>query len=105
MVIPVSSAVPAVVPISAPMLGCDVVPDIGSIAQSTASAPARAAASIDATPVPAVSCVCTWMGKSGNSRRIAPISSVAAAGLSRPAMSLIARTWILCSTSWRTISR
>lgn len=40
-------------------------PARASIAASTASAPALAAAIMEATPVPAVSCVCTWMGMSG----------------------------------------
>lgn len=47
---------------------------------------------MDATPVPAVSCVWTWMGRLGNSLRSAEISFVAAEGLSSPAMSLMQRT-------------
>ena len=96
---PVSCAVPCVDPISAPIEGWLVKPASASVHTSTTSAPASAHANIDATPVPAVSCVCTWMGKSGNFSRSAPTSIVAARGLSRPAMSLIASTSIPCATS------
>ena len=84
-----------------PIDGWLVMPDIESTAQSTASAPAAEQASIEATPVPAVSWVCTWIGKFGNSLRSAEMSVVAAAGLSRPAMSLMQSTWMLYSTSCR----
>mmetsp|Transcript_11496 Transcript_11496/g.48195 ORF Transcript_11496/g.48195 Transcript_11496/m.48195 type:complete len:228 (+) Transcript_11496:1360-2043(+) len=99
MSIPVSYCVPCVEPISAPMDGWLVKPASASVQTSTTSAPASAHASIEATPVPAVSCVCTWMGKSGNFSRSAETSIVAARGLSRPAMSLIASTSMPCATS------
>ena len=57
--IPVSSSVPATELSTAPIAGCDVVPAMASMHTSTTSAPAAAAASIDATPVDAVSCVWT----------------------------------------------
>lgn len=57
---PVSSGVLRRAPTMAPREGCEVVPDMASKHASTASAPALAAAIIEATPVPAVSCVCTW---------------------------------------------
>ena len=60
-------------------------PDMESMAQSTMSAPALAQASCVATPVPAVSWVCTWMTRSGNASRSAVTSCVAARGFSRPA--------------------
>jgi hypothetical protein len=81
------------------------MPLIESTAASTASAPAWAAASIEATPVPAVSCVCTWMGSEGNSERSALTSVVAALGLSSPAMSLMQSTWMSHATSCRASSR
>mmetsp|Transcript_1370 Transcript_1370/g.4649 ORF Transcript_1370/g.4649 Transcript_1370/m.4649 type:complete len:288 (+) Transcript_1370:889-1752(+) len=89
---PVSSSVPRTASARAPIEGWLVRPEKASVATSTTSAPALAAASMDATPVPAVSCVCTWMGRSGCSLRSAPTSSSAALGLSRPAMSLMQRT-------------
>ena len=90
----------------APIEGCDVMPAMESTATSTASAPAAEAASIEATPVAAVSCVCTWIGRCGNSRRSAETSVCAAPGLSSPAMSLMQRTWMsLRSTSCRASSR
>ncbi|PAV58835.1 hypothetical protein WR25_08843 [Diploscapter pachys] len=58
-----------------------------STAASTTSAPALAHSTIDATPAPAVSCVCTWMGMSGNFSLSEPISILAASGFSTPAMS------------------
>mmetsp|Transcript_11679 Transcript_11679/g.43285 ORF Transcript_11679/g.43285 Transcript_11679/m.43285 type:complete len:228 (+) Transcript_11679:798-1481(+) len=96
---PVSWRVPCVDPISAPIAGCEVNPASASVHTSTTSAPASAHASIEATPVPAVSCVCTWIGKSGNFSRKALTSIVAARGFNKPAMSLIAKTSIPCSTS------
>ena len=89
----------------APSDGCEVMPDIESIAASTASAPACAAASIDATPVPAVSCVWMCSGSEGNSCRSAVTSCVAAGGLSSPAMSLMHSTWMSAATSARARSR
>ena len=81
------------------MEGWLVVPDIESTAQSMISAPAAAAASCVATPVPAVSWVWTWMGTPGWAARRAPTSRVAARGLSRPAMSLMAKACTPCATS------
>mmetsp|Transcript_24429 Transcript_24429/g.60042 ORF Transcript_24429/g.60042 Transcript_24429/m.60042 type:complete len:262 (-) Transcript_24429:1380-2165(-) len=89
---PVSSSVPATEPSTAPMEGCDVSPAMASVHTSTTSAPASAHASMLATPVLAVSCVCTWMGRSGNLARRALTSMVAARGFSSPAMSLMAST-------------
>jgi hypothetical protein len=86
----VSSSVPLRAAATAPIDGCDVRPDIESIATSTMSAPALAAATIVATEAPAVSCEWMWIGMSGSSLRIAPTRSSAACGVRRPAMSLIA---------------
>jgi hypothetical protein len=63
-------------------------------ARSTTSASASAHAIIDATPVPAVSCVWTWIGSSGNAFLSALTSIVAARGFRSPAMSLMFRRWI-----------
>ena len=52
---PVSNLEPARLATIAPSDGCDVSPDMASIATSTMSAPASAAANMDATPAPAVS--------------------------------------------------
>mmetsp|Transcript_23155 Transcript_23155/g.78199 ORF Transcript_23155/g.78199 Transcript_23155/m.78199 type:complete len:244 (+) Transcript_23155:1861-2592(+) len=90
---PVSSSVPFTAATIAPKDGCDVSPAMESIAASTTSAPAAAAASMEATPAPALSCVCTWIGTSGNLWRKAETSKVAAFGVNRPAMSLMARPW------------
>ena len=54
------------------------MPLMESMQVSTTSAPLLAAASMAATPLPAVSWVCTWIGMFGNSRRSVPINSVAA---------------------------
>lgn len=56
-----------------------------SMAQSMMSAPALAHASCVATPVPAVSWVCTCSTRSGNASRSAVTSCVAARGFSSPA--------------------
>ncbi len=77
---------------------------MASMQQSTMSAPAAAQASCVATPVPAVSCVCTCSGTSGKRSRSAVSSVVAARGLSRPAMSLMASVCTPCSTSASAIS-
>mmetsp|Transcript_5584 Transcript_5584/g.11376 ORF Transcript_5584/g.11376 Transcript_5584/m.11376 type:complete len:287 (-) Transcript_5584:1444-2304(-) len=95
----VSNLVPSVDTMTAPAEGWDVRPDMESTATSTTSAPASAHASMDATPTPAVSWVCTWMGRSGNFSRRAPTSMVAALGLRRPAISLMHSTWMSHSTS------
>lgn len=63
---PVSRSVPFRAFTSAPSEGWEVAPDMLSMQQSMMSAPAWAQASWVATPVPAVSCVCTCMGMSGN---------------------------------------
>mmetsp|Transcript_43518 Transcript_43518/g.70042 ORF Transcript_43518/g.70042 Transcript_43518/m.70042 type:complete len:228 (-) Transcript_43518:1477-2160(-) len=102
---PVSSSVPAVEPMRAPMDGCEVSPAMASVHTSTTSAPASAAAIMLATPVPAVSCVWTWMGRSGNLARMAPTNMVAARGLSSPAMSLMASTSMPWATSCSVRSR
>ena len=99
---PVSSSVPFSEATTAPIDGCEVVPDIASIATSTASAPAFAHSTIEITPVPAVSCVCTWMGRSGNSARIEEIRRRALCGVSRPAISLMFRMWMPSFTSFST---
>ena len=64
-----SRSVCAVAATSADRLGWLVVPAIGALAASTASAPARLAASRVASCPPAVSCVCTCTGRSKRSRR------------------------------------
>ena len=69
-----------------------MVPDIASIAASTASTPASTAASTVAPAMPDVSWVWRWIGRP-ISFFSAVISTRAAAGLSSPAMSLIARIW------------
>ena len=43
----------------APIEGCEVMPDMESTATSKMSTPASEAASIEATPAPEVSWVCT----------------------------------------------
>lgn len=62
--------------------------------------PAPAPAPAPPSNPPAVSWVWTWMGVSGKRSRSSPTSMVAARGLSRPAMSLIAS---VC-TPWPTIA-
>mmetsp|Transcript_27434 Transcript_27434/g.89805 ORF Transcript_27434/g.89805 Transcript_27434/m.89805 type:complete len:210 (-) Transcript_27434:2352-2981(-) len=62
---PVSNSEPRRASVRAPMLGWEVSPLKASVATSTTSAPALAHASMLATPVAAVSCVCTWIGRSG----------------------------------------
>ena len=86
--LPVLYSVSCKLATSAPMLGWDVIPDIESVAQSTISAPASAHASIEATPAPAVSCVCTCIGSLGYWARNDPIKICAACGFSKPAISL-----------------
>jgi hypothetical protein len=100
---PVSSGVPAVAATMAPSEGWEVVPAMESTAPSTMSAPAAAAAKAVATPVPAVSCVCTWMGVCGKAARRAVTRVVAARGLRRPAMSLTASVWAPAPT--RSVAR
>ena len=75
-----------------PRQGWAVMPDMASIAASTASTPASMAASTVAALMPEVSWVCRCTGIPTSSRR-AFTSTRAAAGLSRPAMSLMARMW------------
>ena len=87
---PVSNSVPCRECTMAPIEGCEVVPLMESMQQSTKSAPAAAAASWVATAVPAVSWVWTWIGTFGNLSLSAPMSNVAALGFRRPAMSLMA---------------
>jgi hypothetical protein len=101
----VSNFPPWVAAMMAPTLGWEVRPDMASVAQSTTSAPAAAATSMVATPVPAVSCVCTWMGRLGNSSRSAEMSMSAARGFSRPVMSLMASTSIPAPTIFSASSR
>ena len=86
---------PLVAATIAPSEGCEVVPAMASTAPSTMSAPAAAAASAVATPVPAVSCVWTAMGVCGKRSRRAETRRVAAAGLRRPAMS-----WLVGFEFW-----
>ncbi len=83
---------------TAPMGGCDVRPDMPegvckdmesrgvskgllSMATSTTSAPAAAAAIMLAVEIPAVSCECTWIGISGYLARILPTSLYASKAL------------------------
>lgn len=54
-ILPVSRGVPLVQATRAPMLGCEVIPDMESTATSTTSAPACAQANMAATPAPDVS--------------------------------------------------
>ena len=89
---PVSRSVWRSASTSEPRQGCEVVPDMASMAASTASTPASTAARSEAPAMPEVSWVWKWIGR--------PISSFsaltrtrAAAGLSRPAMSLMPRMW------------
>lgn len=86
-ILPVSRGVPLVHATRAPMLGCDVIPDMESAATSTTSAPACAQASMAATPAPEVSWVWMCSGRSGNRSRRELTSMVQAAGFSSPAMS------------------
>ena len=65
---PVSRSVCASAATRAEALGWLVVPAIGALATSTASAPARLAASSVASWPPGVSCVCTCTGRSKRSR-------------------------------------
>lgn len=71
----------------APMLGCEVIPDMESDATSTTSAPAWAQANIAATPAPDVSWVWMCSGRSGNRSLRELTSMVQAVGFSSPAMS------------------
>ena len=71
----------------APMLGCEVIPDMESAATSTTSAPAWAQASIAATPAPDVSWVWMCSGRSGKRSLRDLTSMVQATGFSSPAMS------------------
>lgn len=84
---PVLSLVPLAHATIAPMLGWDVIPAMESTATSTMSAPASAHASMAATPAPAVSWVCTWIGTSGKRSLRAPTSKRPESGFRRPAMS------------------
>lgn len=86
-ILPVSRGVPLVQATRAPMLGCEVIPDMESAATSTTSAPACAQASMAATPAPDVSWVWMCSGRSGNRSRRELTSMVQAAGFSSPAMS------------------
>ena len=83
-----------------PRLGCEVRPLIESIAASTASTPASTAASTLAADAPLVSWVWKWMGMA-----ISCLSAVtrvrAAAGLQRPAMSLMPRMCAPAASSSR----
>ncbi len=89
---PVSRSDPRRASTSEPRQGWEVTPLMGSMAASKASTPASTAARMVAPAMPEVSWVCRWMGMP-----TACFSSVtslrAAAGLSSPAMSLIARMW------------
>ncbi len=69
--------------------GCDVMPPMMLTAPSTTSTPASIAARYELMALPAVSCMCRCSGTSTASLS-ALTSIVAARGLSRPAMSLIA---------------
>ncbi len=71
-------------------LGWDVPPASASMQPSTTSTPASAACTAVATPTPVLSWLCRCIGRWVASFR-ALTSSFAAAGLSRPAMSLMAR--------------
>lgn len=86
-ILPVFRGVPLVQATRAPMLGCEVIPDMESTATSTTSAPACAQASMAATPAPDVSWVWMCSGRSGNLLRRELTSMVQAAGFSSPAMS------------------
>ena len=94
---PVSRSVCASAATSEEAEGWLVVPAIGALATSTASTPARLAASRVASWPPAVSWVCRCTGRSNRSRS-APTSFSAAAGRRSPAMSLIARMCAPAST-------
>ena len=75
-----------------PRQGCEVRPDMASMAASTASTPASTAASTLAPAMPEVSWVWKWIGRPTSSLS-ALIRTRAAAGCSRPAMSLTPRMW------------
>ncbi|OUD85185.1 hypothetical protein BC477_12290 [Clavibacter michiganensis subsp. michiganensis] len=81
---PVSRSVSARAATSADADGWLVVPDMGALATSTASAPARLAASRVASWPPAVSWVCTWTGRSNSRRSAVTRRSAAAGGGARP---------------------
>ena len=81
-----------------PRQGCDVPPEKASIEASTASTPASAAASTDAAAMPEVSWVWKWTGRPTSSFS-ALISTRAAAGFRRPAMSFRPSTWAPASRS------
>lgn len=85
--LPVSRGVPWVQATKAPILGCEVIPDMASAATSTTSAPAWAQASMAATPAPDVSWVWMCSGRSGKRSRRELTSMVQAVGFSSPAMS------------------
>ena len=84
----------------APRFGCEVRPDIESIAPSTASAPASIAASTLAAAMPEVSCVWKWIGMP-TSCFSARTSSRAARGRHTPAMSLMHRMCAPERSIWR----
>ena len=81
-----------------PSVACDVLPESASMAQSTASTPASAAARIVAQAMPAVSWVWKWIG-SPTSSFSALIRIVAAAGFNKPAMSFSPSTWAPAASS------
>ncbi|MNT80773.1 hypothetical protein D3C72_2202860 [compost metagenome] len=85
---------------SEPSVGCEVVPESASIAASTASTPASTAASTVAAAAPEVSWVCRWIGRPISCLSV-EISFLAAAGFSRPAMSLMPSTWAPASSNSR----
>lgn len=82
-----------------PIDGYELELAMQSIAPSTISAPASMHLNIEKAPVPAVSWVWMWITKSGYYALIAPIKTVAASGLRRPAISLIPSMSIPCSTN------
>ena len=75
-----------------PRQGCDVPEEKASIAASTASTPASAAARIEAAAMPDVSWVWKWTGSPTSSFN-ALTSFDAAAGFISPAMSFRPSTW------------
>ena len=83
---PVSRSVWRKLSTTDPRHGCDVPPENASIATSTASTPASAAAKIVAPDIPDVSCVWKCIGMPTSSFN-ALINIFAAAGFSNPAIS------------------
>ena len=83
-----------------PSVGCEVLPDSASIAPSTASTPAVAAAMIVAIAAPEVSWVWKWTGIVSSSFS-ARTSTLAAAGFKSPAMSFSPRTCAPAASSSR----